>query len=171
VSLHGVPAPEQREEIYKNMMAKYGGSNQAGKLFLTFSDSKETAPEITPIPSNGSDKLWAELNDMVQQAILTSHQISSPELLGIITPGGLGTPDHLEAQDHFHNLVIKPIQRELLNIFDKLLLLRDKRPAEIIVDQFQMITIADQAPVKVEDINETRDVAVDEIKDETIQQP
>jgi len=171
VSLHGVPAPEQREEIYKNMMAKYGGSNQAGKLFLTFSDSKETAPEITPIPSNGSDKLWAELNDMVQQAILTSHQISSPELLGIITPGGLGTPDHMEAQDHFHNLVIKPIQTEILNIFNKLLLIRDKKPADLVVDQFQMVTVADKAPIKIEDINERRDVAVDEIKDETIQQP
>lgn len=171
VSLHGVPAPEQRDEIYKNMMNKYGGSNQAGKLFLTFSDSKEMSPEITPIPSNGSDKLWIELNDMVQQGILTAHQISSPELLGIITPGGLGTPDHLEAQDHFFNLVIKPTQTELLNVFNKLLLLRDKKTSDLIVDQFQMVTVADKAPVKIEDINERRDVSVDEIKDETIQQP
>jgi hypothetical protein len=170
VSLMGVPAPEQREEIYKNMMSKYGGSNQAGKLFLTFSDSRDMAPEITPIASNSSDKMWMELNDMVQQAILTSHQISSPELLGIITPGGLGTPDHIEAQDHFFNLVIKPLQREILNVFDKILLIRDRKPAEIVVDQFHMVTIADQAPIKVEDINETKDVAVDEIKDETIQQ-
>jgi hypothetical protein len=171
VSLMGVPAPEQREEIYKNMMSKYGGSNQAGKLFLTFSDSRDMAPEITPIASNSSDKMWMELNDMVQQAILTSHQISSPELLGIITPGGLGTPDHIQAQDHFFNLVIKPLQREILTVFDKILLIRDRQPAEIIVDQFQMVTIADQAPIKVEEINETKDVAVDEIKDETIQQP
>jgi len=153
------------------MMNKYGGSNQAGKLFLTFSDSKEMSPEITPIPSNGSDKLWIELNDMVQQGILTAHQISSPELLGIITPGGLGTPDHLEAQDHFFNLVIKPTQTELLNVFNKLLLLRDKKTSDLIVDQFQMVTVADKAPVKIEDINERKDVSVDEIKDETIQQP
>jgi hypothetical protein len=152
------------------MMAKYGGSNQAGKLFLTFSDSRDMAPEITPIASNSSDKMWMELNDMIQQAILTSHQISSPELLGIITPGGLGTPDHIESQDHFFNLVIKPLQREILTVFNKILLIRDRQPAEIVVDQFHMVTIADQAPIKVEDINETRDVSVDEIKDETIQQ-
>jgi hypothetical protein len=90
--------------------------------------------------------------------------------LGIITPGGLGTPDHMEAQDHFHNLVIKPIQTEILNIFNKLLLIRDKKPADLVVDQFQMVTVADKAPIKIEDINERRDVAVDEIKDETIQQ-
>jgi len=33
-----------------------------------------------------------------------------------------------------------------------------------------MVTVADKAPIKIEDINERRDVAVDEIKDETIQQ-
>jgi hypothetical protein len=56
--------------------------------------------------------------------------------------------------------VIKPLQREILNVFDKILLIRDRQPAEIIVDQFHMVTIADQAPIKVEDINETKDVAV-----------
>jgi hypothetical protein len=55
-------------------------------------------------------------------------------------------------------------------VFNKILLIRDRQPAEIVVDQFHMVTIADQAPIKVEDINETRDVSVDEIKDETIQQ-
>ena len=154
VSLNsGIPAPEQREEIFNNMTAKYGSSNNAGKLFLTFSDSKENAPEVTQIQSNSSDKMWLEMGDAVQQAILTSHQISSPELLGIITPGGLGTPDHLEAQDHFQNLVIKPIQTEIKKVFEKLLLLRDKEPAELLIKQFTMVTIPDAAPIKTVDVN------------------
>jgi hypothetical protein len=167
----GVPDPEQREQIYNNLLAKYAGSNTSGKLFLTFSDGKDQAPTIEPIPHNGSDSMWTELNDMVQQAILTAHQISSPELLGIVTPGQLGNPDHLEAQDHFFNLVIKPLQREVKGVFERLLLLRDGKPAEIEVDQFEMVTIADKAPIKVEEIDEKKDVSVDENKklDETIQ--
>lgn len=167
----GIPDPEQREEIYNSMIAKYAGSNTSGKLFLTFSDGKDQAPTIEPIPHNSSDSMWTELNDMVQQAILTSHQISSPELLGIITPGKLGVADHLEAQDHFQNLVVKPIQTEIKMVFEKLLLLRDKKPAEIEVDQFEMVTIADKAPIRIDEITEKKDVAVDENKnlDETIQ--
>jgi hypothetical protein len=154
VSLNsGIPAPEQREEIFNNMTAKYGSSNNAGKLFLTFSDSKENAPEVTQIQSNSSDKMWIEMAAAVQQSILTSHQISSPELLGIITPGGLGAPDHLEAQDHFQNLVIKPIQTEIKKVFEKLLLLRDKEPAELVIKQFTMVTIPDAAPIKTVDVN------------------
>lgn len=161
----GVPDPDQREEIYNTMVNKYAGSNVSGKLFLTFSDGKEQAPEITPIQSNGSDKLWMELNSMVQEAILTAHQISSPELLGIMTPGKLGTADHLEAQDHFQNLVIKPIQTEIKVVFEKLLTLRDAGiPTEIEVKQFEMVTMKDSAPT----IDVNKNVGV--VEDKTIQE-
>jgi hypothetical protein len=146
------------------MVSKYSSSNNSGKLFLTFSDGKEQAPEITPIQNNGSDKLWVELNDMVQQAILTAHQISNPTLLGIQTPGKLGdTNDHLEAQDHFQHLVIKPIQTEIKTVFQKLLTIRDAGvPTEIEVKQFEMVTMKDAAPTI--DVNKNVDV----VKDETI---
>jgi hypothetical protein len=160
---NGVPDPEQREEIYNTMVAKYAGSNVSGKLFLTFADGKEQAPEITPIQNNGSDKLWVELNAMVQEAILTAHQISSPELLGIMTPGKLGTADHLEAQDHFQNLVIKPLQNEIKGVFQKLLTIRDAGiPTEMEIKQFEMVTMKDAAPTI--DVNKNVDV----VKDETI---
>lgn len=168
VSLNnGVPPPEEREQIFNNMTAKYGSSNNAGKLFLTFSESKDQAPEVTQITPNSSDKMWLEMGAAVQQAILTSHQISSPELLGIITPGGLGTPDHLESQDHFQHLVIKPIQTEIKKVFEKLLLLRDKVPATIMVKQFEMVSIPDEAPV--ETVNVNKDVVDNTTENKIIQ--
>ena len=168
VSLNsGIPHPEEREEIYKSMSAKYGGSQNPNKLFLTFAESKEQAPEVTQISSNSSDKMFIEMGSAVQQAILTSHQISSPELLGIRTAGALGQPDHLAAQSHFQNLVIKPLQTELKkDVFQKLLLLRDGKPAEIEVEQFEMITMPDLAPTQTIDIN--KDEAVDVDKNENI---
>jgi hypothetical protein len=158
---NGIPAPEERELIYQSMTQKYGGSNNPGKLFLTFAESKDQAPEVTQITSNSSDKMWIEMGSAVQQAILTSHQISSPELLGIVTPGGLGTPDHLEAQDHFQHLVIKPIQTEIKKVFEKLLLLRDQVSAEILIKQFEMVTIPDAAPIETIDVNKDEVVGVD----------
>ena len=162
----GIPAPEQRQEIYDTLTAKYGGSNNPGKLMLTFANSKEEAPEITTIGTNGTDTMFIELSKKVQEAILTSHQISSPELLGVRTPSALGQPNHLEAQDHFQHLVINPIQKEIKSVFEKLLRLRDGKPAEIEIKQFEMVTIPDQAPV--ETVNVNKDVAVDEDKAETI---
>jgi hypothetical protein len=168
VSLNnGVPAPEEREQIFNTLTAKYASSNNPGKLFLTFAESKEQAPEVTQIQSNSSDKMWLEMAGAVQQAILTSHQISSPELLGIITPGGLGTPDHREAQDHFQNLVIKPIQKEIKIVFEKLLLMRDKESAKLDVKQFTMVTISDEAPTKIIDETKVEDVGVNKTENIT----
>ena len=162
VSLNtGIPAPEEREQIYNNLVAKYGGSNNSSKLFLTFSNSKDEAPEVTQIQPNSSDKMWIEMGAAVQQAILTSHQISSPELLGIITPGGLGTPDHLQAQSHFQNLVIKPIQTEIKKVFEKILNLRDRMPIEIEIKQFEIITRPDEKPIETVDVNKAEVVGVD----------
>lgn len=154
VSLNsGIPAPEEREQIYNTLTAKYSSSNNPGKLMLTFANNKEEAPEITTISPNGSDKMWIEMNASVQSAILTSHQISSPELLGIQTPGALGSSDHLEAFDHFTHLVIQPIQEEIKKVFEKLLNLRDGKPAEIEIKQFEMVTIPDEAPIETVDVN------------------
>lgn len=158
----GIPAPEQREEIFQTLTAKYSSSNNPGKLMLTFANNKEEAPEITPIGTNGSDKMFIELSQQVQQAVLTCHQVSSANLLGIQTAGSLGTPDHLEAQDHFQHLVINPIQVEIKKVFEKLLRLRDNKPADIQIKQFQMVTIPDAAPIETVDVN--KDVAVDENK-------
>lgn len=159
VSLNsGIPAPDEREQIFQTLTAKYSSSNNPGKLMLTFANSKDEAPEITQITPNGSDKMWIEMNTAVQQAILTSHQISSANLLGIQTPGQLGTPDHLEAQDHFQHLVINPIQEEIKKVFEKLLLLRDGKSAEIVIKQFEMVTIPDEKPVDTVDVNKTETV-------------
>ena len=162
VSLNtGVPPPEEREQIFNTLTAKYASSNNPGKLFLTFAESKDQAPEVTQIQSNASDKMWIEMAGAVQQAILTSHQISSAELLGIQTPGKLGSTEHLEAQDHFQNLVVKPIQREIKTVFEKLLLMRDKESIDLQIEQFNMVTIPDTAPIETVDVNKTEVVGVD----------
>lgn len=162
----GIPDPEQREDIYRTLTQKYGGSNSTSKLMLTFANSKEEAPEITQIATNGSDKMWIEMGASVQQAILTSHQISSAELLGIQTPGALGSRDHLEAQDHFNRLVIAPIQTEIKKVFEKLLNLRDGQPADIEIKQFKMVSLPDEAPIETVDVNKTEGLDIN--KNETI---
>ena len=162
----GIPDPEQREDIYRTLTQKYGGSNSTSKLMLTFANSKEEAPEITQIATNGSHKMWIEMGASVQQAILTSHQISSAELLGISTPGALGSRDHLEAQDHFNRLVIAPIQTEIKKVFEKLLNLRDGQPADIEIKQFKMVSLPDEAPIETINIDKTEGLDIN--KNETI---
>jgi hypothetical protein len=112
---------EERQTIEEMLRAQYGGTENAGSLIYMDVDSKENAPEIVPIQSNGTDQYYTTINDLVTQKILTSHRITSPEIFGIMTPGKLGGKDDVaNAYLLFVNTVIKPFQQIILDCFDKI---------------------------------------------------
>jgi hypothetical protein len=141
VSLNnGVPSEEERDSIYKHLEATYSGTDNAGRLFLSFSDGKENEPTITPIGNNGSDGMFLQLNEIIQNSILTGHRISSPLLLGIQRPGALGgRQEIIDSAEHFLNTVIIPAQETLLGVFEKLLFIRDKKPIDLKIEQNKII--------------------------------
>lgn len=125
---NGIPGEEERTQTYRHLMDKYSSTNNAGGLFLNFSDDKEHEPTITPLSPNNSDQFYKDMDDIVRNTILTGHRITSPKLLGIETPGSLGSKDEvIEGYEHFLQTVIVPIQEQLLGEFEKILFLRDKK--------------------------------------------
>lgn len=125
---NGVPSEEERSQVYRHLYDKYSSTNNAGGMFLNFSDDKEHEPTITPLSPNASDQFYANMDEIVRNTILTSHRITSPKLLGIETPGSLGSKDEVvEGYEHFLRTVIVPLQDQLLAEFEKLLFLRDKK--------------------------------------------
>ncbi len=104
-------------------MMAYRGSENAGKAFIAFSQDKEHAPDIVPIPS-ANDNYYVNLESRVTTRILTGHRITSPLLLGLYHEGGVGLGSNkdeiLVAYEHFVATVVKPIQKSLLRVFDNL---------------------------------------------------
>jgi hypothetical protein len=132
----GVGSEEEREQIFRHFEAAYSSTNQAGKLILNFADSKENEPTIVPINNNNSDTFYTQMNEIVLQKILTAHRISIPEILGIKTPGQLGTKDQIiEGYEHFLQTVVIPVQEKLLKEFEKILFLRDGIRRELTIVQ------------------------------------
>ena len=110
---------EERRVIEQMLRSQYGGSDNAGQMMYIDVDSPENAPTITPIPQNGADDYYYNLNEMVTQKILTAHRITSPMILGIKTSGQLGgRTEVIDAYLLLLNTVIKPYQQEILAIFD-----------------------------------------------------
>ena len=113
---------EEREAIERMLQLQYAGSSNAGSLMYMDVDSPENAPIITPIPQNGADDYYYNVNEMVVQKILTAHRITSPMILGIKTPGQLGGRDEmLDAYLLLLNTVIRPYQQDILYCFETLL--------------------------------------------------
>jgi hypothetical protein len=121
---NGIPDPETRQNIYDELASSFSGVEGAGKFFLSFATDKEHGTEVTPIEAANSD-FYVTLSQRLSQQILTGFQITSPLLLGIKDIGGAGLSNNkdeiLVASEHFNSTVIKPIQKYLLKIFDKLI--------------------------------------------------
>lgn len=135
----GVPGEEEREMMYRHLVDAYTSTNNAGKLILTFSDSKENEPSVVPLTQNGSDGWYAQIAEMVQQNILVGHRITKPDLLGIKTAGQLGSKQEIiEGYEHFLQTNIIPIQQHLINEFQKLYYLKFKTEGNIEIIQNEL---------------------------------
>lgn len=142
---NGVPSEEERDIMYRQLEAKYASTNNAGKFFLFYAETPETAPEIIPIPNNASDAWYGNMAPQIEQTILTSHRITSPMILGIKTAGQLGgRAEMLDAYDLFMETVIKPIQEEVIKGFEKVLFLKDNQPINLGVEQNQLLPTIEQ---------------------------
>ncbi len=62
------------------------------------------------------------LQERIEQQIITSHRITSPMILGIKTEGQLGGRDEMmDAYLLFQNIVIRPLQQDILSQLELLL--------------------------------------------------
>lgn len=108
--------------VEESLRANYGGTENAGSLLYMDVDSPENAPKIEPIPQNGADSYYSDLNDMTIQKILTAHRITSPMLLGIKTEGQLGGREEMiDAMLLFQHNVVQPLQQDILRCFETIL--------------------------------------------------
>ena len=120
---NGVPDEEAQRLIENKILSKFGGTSNAGRIILSFSDSKESSSEITPIQLSDAHNLYQQIADESQKKIMISHRIVSPMLLGIKDSTGFGNnAEELEnASILMQNIVIAPFQDLLIDAFDRVL--------------------------------------------------
>jgi hypothetical protein len=112
---NGVPTPEERRDIYREIEQTFTGTENAGRFFLTFSEP-DKAPEIQPIDS-ANDDYYILLEQRITSRILTAHRITSPLLLGIKDSSGFSSnaEEIRVAYSHFEGVVIKPKRKKILS--------------------------------------------------------
>ena len=112
---------EERDEIVNGLKKSFGGVKNSGKAIVMFSSSKELAPEVTPIEVSNIDKQFTTIASQITEKILTSHRITTGELLGINVPGQLGNSDLGVQVEAFQRFVIQPDINFLDSLINKLL--------------------------------------------------
>lgn len=118
---NGQPNDEEMAEIERRFKDYATGADNAGKPLLSFTDQASDHPEIMPIPVNGQDERFINLNNQIREEIFTAHGITSPQLFGIKDNNssmGNNADEIVVASQLYQNLQIDPEQKifnELIN--------------------------------------------------------
>jgi hypothetical protein len=115
---NGIPSDEERRTIERHVNDKFSGSNNAGRLLISFNDGSDNAPQLTPVNPNDNDGMYEFLATECTTKILAGHRITSPLLFGIRGQGdgfGNNAEELRDSFSLFQNTVIKPFQRTLLD--------------------------------------------------------
>ena len=117
---NGVPEDEQKQEIEKYFTEKFTGSENAGRILLSFSPDKEHAPDILTLSTEDFSEKYKACVDRAREEIFIAFRAIS-NLFGLQKEGiGFNTQEYADAYTLFNKTVITPvrniIKRELTNI-------------------------------------------------------
>lgn len=122
---NGQPDDEQKAEIERNLSEKFSGSENAGRVMIAFSDSKENAPEVLDLGSDNFPERYASLEKRNKEQIFCAFRCT-PTLMGIITESnGFATSEYSDSYKLFNKTVVSPIQQAIVTTFDKILGVKD----------------------------------------------
>lgn len=108
---NGVPSPEERHTIRRNIERQLAGATNAGKFIVTYSDTPDRKPDFEPFPLSDADKQYQFLSEETTNKVMVGHRVTSPMLFGLSVPGKLGGgPEMEQAEAIFMKNVVEPFQ-------------------------------------------------------------
>jgi hypothetical protein len=124
ITILGDSSDPECQKTARRILKSYAGARKAGKPVILFADSFEEAPKLEPIntTSNGMAAKYREINDSVQQKIISGHRIPNAGMLGLQVAGKLGnTSDAPNAEEIFYNKYIKPRQQVIEKFWNEIM--------------------------------------------------
>jgi hypothetical protein len=119
---NGVPTEEQQSIITNKVLSKLTGS-KGQKVIVAFNDNMDTKTTVDDLPLNDAPEHYTYLSEECMRKIMLGHNVTSPLLFGIAGANGFSSnADELQNSFIlFNNMVIKPLQDEILEALDTIL--------------------------------------------------
>lgn len=117
----GVPNQEQANEIESNLLEKFSGTENAGRIAISFADDREHAAEIHKLDIDDFGVKYETLKSRSMEEIMLAFRLNA-QLLGINQDNiGFNEQEFVSAFSLFNRTVVLPLQRTLLSVYRLLL--------------------------------------------------
>ena len=110
----------KRVKMLKELNAQYAGTNNAGRIFLTWGVGEANIPEVNTINTSDVHGALSELNTRTNEEIAMAHQISR-SIVGLDQSTGLGGLEISNALDMFQTVYVSPSQQLIEDTFNDIL--------------------------------------------------
>jgi len=118
---NGDPSDDEKRVIERKFTNRFSGAD-GKKFILSFTTDPSRKPIIDDLGASDITKEdFGNVDKMIQQNIYAGHQITSPDLFGISTPGQLGSRQQMrDSYEIFKNTYVNDKQIFIEQIFSEL---------------------------------------------------
>ena len=118
---NGEPSPDEKRAVSRQFDNMYTGAD-GKKYLLAFVNDVTRKPIVDDLGASDLTKEdFGRVDELIQTNIFSGHQITSPDLFGIATPGQLGNRQQMrDSYEIFNNTYIRYKQMQLEGVFNML---------------------------------------------------
>ena len=118
---NGDPTDDEKRTIERKFTNRFSGAD-GKKFILSFTNDPSRKPIIDDLGASDITKEdFTNVDKMIQQNIYAGHQITSPDLFGISTPGQLGSRQQMrDSYEIFKNTYVNDKQIFIEQVFSEL---------------------------------------------------
>jgi DNA-binding MarR family transcriptional regulator len=118
---NGEPSPDEKRAVSRQFDNMYTGAD-GKKYLLAFVNDATRKPIVDDLGASDLTKEdFGRVDELIQTNIFSGHQITSPDLFGISTPGQLGSRQQLrDSYEIFNNTYVRYKQMQLEGVFNML---------------------------------------------------
>jgi hypothetical protein len=115
---NGTPQETEMEEIEKNIMDKFGGKENAGRILIAYNDNKDNAVTVERLNGDDYADRYTNLAKRSREQLFIAFR-AVPVLFGLMTENnGFSREEFLQAFELYNKSTILPIQRMMIETFD-----------------------------------------------------
>lgn len=116
----GIPDDDLKNEIERNLNEKFSGSENAGRILISFNNNKDSETTVTDLPQDDFGERYDSLAKRSTSQIFTAFR-ATPNLFGLPTETtGFNQQEFAEAFKLYNRTAVKPIQKVIVDTFDKI---------------------------------------------------
>ena len=144
----GVPDDDLKNEIERNLNEKFAGSENAGRILISFNANKDSETTVTDIPMDDFAARYDALQARCREQIFLAFR-AQPIIFGLQKENnGFSQDEYLQAFALYNRTVVQPIQQAIIKSFDKILGIEDSITIEPFSIQVTKDTLIDENTVE-----------------------